>query len=62
VKVQEVFEVFVQAAGAVTEGLEVTEYVTAPPFELEAPQEIADCAFWFEAAVTEVGAVGAVIV
>lgn len=62
VKVQDVLEVFVQPTGGVTAGLDVTEYVTAPPLEVEAVQEIADWAFWFEAAVGEVGAVGAVIV
>ena len=36
--------------------------MTAPPLELDATQEIADWAFWFDAALTEVGAVGAVIV
>ena len=62
VNVQEVFEVFVQPAGGVTTGLEVTEYVTAPPLEVEAPQEITDWVFSFEVAATDVGAVGVVIV
>ncbi len=52
----------VKEAGGVTDGLEVTEYVTAPPFELEAPQETTDWVFSLEVAVTDVGAVGAVIV
>nr|WP_249883336.1 hypothetical protein [Candidatus Aquiluna sp. UB-MaderosW2red] len=52
--------VFVQDAGAETTGLEVTEYVTAPPFDVEAPQETTDCAFATEA-VTELGLVGALI-
>jgi hypothetical protein len=34
----------------------------SPPFEKEAPQVITDWEFAFEVAVTEVGAVGAVIV
>jgi hypothetical protein len=62
VKVHEVFEVPVQEAGGVTDGLEVTEYVTAPPFELDAPQEITDWVFSLFVALAEVGAVGAVIV
>lgn len=56
------FEVFVQEAGDVTAGFEVTVYVMAPPLEDDAPQEMTDWVFSFEVAATELGAVGAVIV
>jgi hypothetical protein len=56
VNVQERFAVFVQPAGAVTEGEDVTVYpeISAPPFDAGADQDTLACAFP-AVAVTPVG-------